>query len=300
MTAESVYSLHSAREWSNAGGIAGKSTQIFFLLVQHVRYIGDDARMLLAGVERMTRADRAALLDEAVGLWTIHGPKYPLLRGPDADAAGLADLAITAPGSEPNGDGLGTSIGVAGLSRPAAGGRPIEGTGSPARPAAPGWSDRRPVPPAVRTRHHHPPVTTPSKERRSLMSENIPNLEQHAEGAARSPVELVRALQYGGIKYPLEAYRILSYLTRAAGEMRTALELLDTSVQGLHDRGLLMSDYRGEPLDDVMERFTESSGRARDLAGGLHGNLSTAHSAVGHLAYNEASEVPDQEPNARR
>ncbi|WP_031486611.1 hypothetical protein [Streptomyces bicolor] len=60
-----------------------------------------------------------------------------------------------------------------------------------------------------------------------------------------------------------------------------------------------MPDCRGEPLDEVLERFTESSGRARDFAGGLHGNLSTAHSAVGHLAYNEASEAPDQEPNSR-
>ncbi|MFD3622327.1 hypothetical protein ACFWWT_45685 [Streptomyces sp. NPDC058676] len=99
--------------------------------------------------------------------------------------------------------------------------------------------------------------------------------------------------------YRLEAYRIFSYLTRAAGEMRTALDLVGTSVQGLHDRGLLMSDYRGEPLDEVLERFTQSSGRARDLAGDLHGNLSKAHSAVGHLAYNDASEVPDQESTAR-
>ncbi|MGW3957220.1 hypothetical protein ACWEKM_41485 [Streptomyces sp. NPDC004752] len=86
VTAESVYSLHPAREWPSAAGIAGKSTQIFFLLVQHVRYIGDDARTLLAGVERMTRTDRAALLDDALGLWTIYGPKYPglppSLRGP--------------------------------------------------------------------------------------------------------------------------------------------------------------------------------------------------------------------------
>ncbi|MFJ9909653.1 hypothetical protein ACIRVK_43810 [Streptomyces sp. NPDC101152] len=115
------------------------------------------------------------------------------------------------------------------------------------------------------------------------MSEDTKNIEQNAEGAARSLVELVYALQDGGIKYSLEAYRILSYLTRAAGEMKTALDLLETSVQGLHDRGLLMSDYWGD----------------RDLAGGLHGNLSTAHSTVGHLAYNEASEVLDQEPKAR-
>lgn len=72
------------------------------------------------------------------------------------------------------------------------------------------------------------------------MSENTPNIEQHAEGAARSMVELVSALQYDGIKYP--------------------------------------------------QRFKESSGRARYLAGGLHENLSTAHSAVGHLAYREEPE----------
>lgn len=299
VTAESVYSLHPAREWPNAGGITGKSTQIFFLLVQHVRYIGDDARTLLAGVERMTRADRAALLDDALGLWAISGPKYPgSLRGPDAGVAGRADLT-TMPGSAPNDDGPGTVIGVAGLAQPAAGARPPEGVGPPARPAAPGRSARRPVPHAVRTRHHQPPVTTPSKENRTPMSEDTPNLEQHAEGAARSLVELVGALQYGGIKYPLEAYRILSYLARAAGEMRTALDLLETSVRGLHDRGVLMSDYRGEPLDDVMQRFTESSGRARDLAGDLHGNLTKAHSAAGHLAYDEAAEVPDQEPRSR-
>ncbi|MGW1564471.1 hypothetical protein ACWCQ1_49805 [Streptomyces sp. NPDC002144] len=299
VTAESVYSLHPAREWPNAGGIAGKSTQTFFLLVQHVRYIGDDARTLLAGVERMTRADRAALLDDALGLWTIHRPKHPLLRGPDSGTLGLADPITTMPGSEPNDDGPGTVTGVAGLAQPAARGRPPEGDGPSARLAAPARSARRPVPHAVRTRHHQPPVTTPSKENRSPMSENTPSLEQHAEGAARSLVELVSALQYGGIKYPLEAYHILSYLTRAAAEMRTALELLDTCVQGLHDKGLLMSDYRGEPLDEVIERFTDSSDRARDLAGGLHGNLSAAHSAVGHLAYNEAAEVPDPDPNAR-
>ncbi|MFD7409736.1 hypothetical protein ACFV7R_45745 [Streptomyces sp. NPDC059866] len=122
------------------------------------------------------------------------------------------------------------------------------------------------------------------------MSENTENLEQFAEGVTRSLVELVAALQARGIEYPLEAYRIYSYLTRAAGEMRTALDLVGTSVQGLHDSGRLMSDYRGEPLDEVLERFALSSGRARDLAGDLHGNLSKAHSAIGHVAYKEAPE----------
>ncbi len=62
------------------------------------------------------------------------------------------------------------------------------------------------------------------------------NIEQHAEGAARSLVGLVRALQERGIEYPLEAYRIHSHLTRCAGEMRTAIELVETSVQNCRTR----------------------------------------------------------------
>ncbi|MGC4976902.1 hypothetical protein ACLQ2D_28800 [Streptomyces sp. DT199] len=69
--------------------------------------------------------------------------------------------------------------------------------------------------------------------------------------------------------------------------MRTAIELIETSVQRLEDKDLLRSDYWGEPLDDVLQRFTESSDEAKDLAGALHGKLSTAHSAIGHVAYKE-------------
>lgn len=116
------------------------------------------------------------------------------------------------------------------------------------------------------------------------------NIEHDAEGAARSLVELVRALQERGIEYPLEAYRVHSYLTRCAGEMRTAIELIEAAVQGLQDKGLQRSDYRGEPLDDVLQRFTESSDAAKDLAGALHGRLSTAHSAIGRVAYREEPE----------
>ena len=48
------------------------------------------------------------------------------------------------------------------------------------------------------------------------------NIEQHAEGAARSLVELVRTPQYRGIEYQGEAHRVHNYLTRCAGEIRTA------------------------------------------------------------------------------
>ena len=51
-------------------------------------------------------------------------------------------------------------------------------------------------------------------------------------------------------------------------------------MQELHDRDCLMTDYRGEPLDEVIEVFTELCGRSVDLAGGLNGTLSKAHSAV--------------------
>lgn len=104
---------------------------------------------------------------------------------------------------------------------------------------------------------------------------------QHAEGAARSLVELVRVLQDRGIEYPVEAYRVHSHLTRCAGELRTAVEVIEASVQQLQDKGGLMSDSRGEPSHDVLQRFTESSAAAKDLAGALHGRLNTAYSAIG-------------------
>ncbi|MGI5518399.1 hypothetical protein [Streptomyces sp. CA-106131] len=81
--AGSVYSLHAAHK-PDAGGVAGKPTQVFFLLVQHARASAGDARMLLVGVERMPRADRAALLEDVLDLWTLYGHKYPgLMRGQD-------------------------------------------------------------------------------------------------------------------------------------------------------------------------------------------------------------------------
>lgn len=46
-------------------------------------------------------------------------------------------------------------------------------------------------------------------------------------------------------------------------ETGKVLELVEAALQGLHDKGLLVSDYRGETLDEVLQRFTESSGSAR-------------------------------------
>ncbi|MDX3321173.1 hypothetical protein PV415_30140 [Streptomyces sp. ME03-5684b] len=76
--------------------------------------------------------------------------------------------------------------------------------------------------------------------------------------------------------------------------MRTAIELIEAYVQQLQDKGQLMSDYRGEPRDDVLQRFTQSSDAAKDLAGALHGQLSTAYSAIGRVAYKE--QPAEQQP----
>ena len=46
---------------------------------------------------------------------------------------------------------------------------------------------------------------------------------------------------------------------------------------------------RGSP-PTRLQRFTESSAAAKDLAGALRGRLSTAHSAIAHVAYREEPE----------
>ena len=123
------------------------------------------------------------------------------------------------------------------------------------------------------------------------------NIDQHAESAARSLVALVRVLQDRGVAYPLDAYRAYGYLTRCAGELRTAIELIEASVEKLRDNDRLRTDYRGEPLDEVLQRFLESSDAGKDQAGQLHSGLATAHSALGHVAYKE---TPDEQQSVMR
>ncbi|MFF8029904.1 hypothetical protein ACFZDJ_54805 [Streptomyces sp. NPDC007896] len=223
--------------------------QVFFFLAQHARAHGGDARLLLTGVERIPAADRAALLDAALDLWAFYGRQHPGLL---------------------HGHGTG---GVEGR------------TETVAVPLDEGGVIRTsPLP------RHRPSVTRhPSKENRLRMSENTEDIVGHAESAARSLAEFVTDLKYRGIEYPLEAYRIYSFLTRVAGEMRAALTLLGTSVEGLRDRELL----RDETLGEAIQRFTGASVAAEELAG----VLGRAYSAVGHLAYREAPS--GQEPTVR-
>jgi hypothetical protein len=278
VTAGTVYRLHEAHEPDN-GGLTSDVSQFFLMVVR--ASAPDKEHIMLRCVELLLPEDRAALLEESLSLWTFYGTKPTgLLHGNNSGTKDASQLAIAVPGGNPEPSGPGTVADPSGLAaedrsggqRPARH-RPVPGRHPPARPAALGMA------PASRPRDQHPPRRTGS------MTESI---EQHAEGAARSLVELVRTLQYRGIEYPAEAHRVHSYLTRCAGELRTAIELIEASVQQLHDKDQLMSDYRGEPLDDILQRFTESSDAAKDLAGALHGQLSTAYSAIGRVAYKES------------
>lgn len=121
-------------------------------------------------------------------------------------------------------------------------------------------------------------------------------LEDHAESAARSLVELVNALHRQGLQYPAEAYHIYSYVTRAAAEMRNVVDLIEGSIREMNAKGRLRCDRQGGSLEGVVRRFPESSSAAQDLAGGLADKMGKAYSAVGHLAYRKAPE--EQEPVA--
>ncbi|WP_369188802.1 hypothetical protein [Streptomyces sp. R08] len=81
---------------------------------------------------------------------------------------------------------------------------------------------------------------------------------------------LAADLRQQGIAYLLEAYRIFSYLTHRAGEMRTALVLLQASAQEAESA-------------DVVRRYAASPLTAVQLSGAL----GTAYSASGYLACND-------------
>ncbi|QIY93056.2 HNH endonuclease [Streptomyces sp. S1D4-11] len=128
-------------------------------------------------------------------------------------------------------------------------------------------------------RHQLPAPLQPSN------SENTEDVIRHAESAARSLAEFVTDLQYRGrkIEHPAEASFIDSHLARGAGEMTTALTLLRTFVEGLREQDRLMTDYRGEPLGEVLQRYTDSSLAAEQLAS----VLGKARPVTKHPAYKE-------------
>ncbi|MFE4758675.1 hypothetical protein ACFRIB_52530 [Streptomyces mirabilis] len=220
VTAGAAYRLHAAARVPEEEGPVAGPAQAFSFLVEHDRAHGGDARPLLAAVERMPAADRAALLGDALDLFRAPAPAY----------GGGGEAAIAVSSDE----------------------RGLIRTG--------------PLP-----HHQLPAPLQPSKENRIPMSENTEDVIRHAESAARSLAEFVTDLQYRGrkIEHPAEASFIDSHLARAADEMTTALTLLRTFMEGLRNQDRLMTDYRGEPLGEVLQRYRDSSLAAEQLADAL-------------------------------
>ncbi|MFJ9909654.1 hypothetical protein ACIRVK_43815 [Streptomyces sp. NPDC101152] len=148
VTAASVYNLHVIHE-PDAESPSAKPIRIFYPLVKHTRLHAGDARLLAAAVEGMPRADRAALLEAALELWTHYGPKLlgPMRgQGSLSDLTAIRDPAAAHPGTE-SGD------------HHTAGDRPPEGTGLAVRPAAL-VGGVRPTRPACRP--YTPAATSPT------------------------------------------------------------------------------------------------------------------------------------------
>ncbi|MFE9812922.1 hypothetical protein [Streptomyces sp. NPDC005548] len=246
VTAGTVFALHASRG-ADAQDFAAQPAEVFLLLVDHARAAGDNFRILPTTVERMPLADRAQLLDEALDLWASYGQQYPdLIRGENLARALLwfntpafAAMTVRASGSPERAAGR----------RRAGGALSVRPTPSPGRrPSAP--------------RH-------PSNESQVPMSERTDDITVNAENAARTLAELVAGLQHQGIAHPVQAQPVHALLTRSAGELTTLLTLLRACVEELQEQGLLMTDYRGEPLDHVLHRYTEASTAAEALAGEL-------------------------------
>ncbi|MFE4698687.1 hypothetical protein ACFRIC_16635 [Streptomyces sp. NPDC056738] len=260
MTAAAIYNLRVIQE-PNADSPAARPVRIFYFLVKHVRLHAGDARLLTETVERMTPADRALLLDEALDLWASYGRLYPdLIRRENlARALPWADTPVTAAVN-----GSGAAPGRTGHPQPDSSLAALRrthdrleyGDAPTARPAEP-----RGLQPSA-PRH-------PSKENLVPMSERTGDITENAENAARAFVELVASLQHQGIEHPAQAHRVYALLTRSAGELKTVLTLLRNSLKELQEQGLLMTDYRGEPLDRVLQRHTDASIAAEQLAGEL-------------------------------
>ncbi|MGW6259938.1 hypothetical protein [Streptomyces sp. NPDC055085] len=121
----------------------------------------------------------------------------------------------------------------------------------------------------------------PSKKSPFPMSERTDDITANAENAARTFAELVASLQHEGILHPVQTQRA-ALLTRSAGELKSVLTLLRACVEELQEQGLLMTDYRGEPLDRVLHRYTEASASAEELAGQVGQTADTPIEGAAH------------------
>jgi hypothetical protein len=115
----SVYTLHAESE-PDAGGLASRATQVFFGLVKQARDYRDPG-MLPVAVEMLPRADRAAILEDTLDLWTYYGHvDAGLLRDRYPSPTGLSTVTVTVEGSDPDKAGPGVVVDLSALGHPAA------------------------------------------------------------------------------------------------------------------------------------------------------------------------------------
>ncbi|WP_328681953.1 hypothetical protein OG905_38815 [Streptomyces sp. NBC_00322] len=122
------------------------------------------------------------------------------------------------------------------------------------------------------------------------MTDNREAVERYALDASQAHSELVQALAESPPKYPLEAYRILSGLTRSAHELPQLLELFEGGIDRLRAAGRLETDFRGASLEEKLQDFHVGLAAASEASQALERGLDQAYRAIGHVSYKETAE----------
>ncbi|MFG2463746.1 hypothetical protein ACGFWE_42865 [Streptomyces sp. NPDC048523] len=116
VTAGSVYSL--AADARDAGSLASEAAHAFFRALKASS--PGDGRGMVRCVESLNYQDRAALLEDALDLWTFYGHKHPgLMRGQNTRQKSPSPFTFAVPGSAPEDAGPGTVLDLSGLAHPA-------------------------------------------------------------------------------------------------------------------------------------------------------------------------------------
>jgi hypothetical protein len=105
--------------------------------------------------------------------------------------------------------------------------------------------------------------------------------------AAQAHTELARRLVDAPLEYPLEAYRILSGLTRSTHELP---ELLEGGIDRLRAGDRLETDFRGALLEEKLQDFRAGLAEASEAVQAVEHGLDKAYRGIGHVSYKEAAE----------
>ncbi|MFR0367495.1 hypothetical protein [Streptomyces sp. MCC20] len=117
VTAGSVYSLQAA-DAPDAGSLASHAAQVFFRALKSSP--PGDGHSMVRCVEQMIRADRSALLEDALDLWTFYGHKHAgLMRGQNTGQESSSPFTFTVSGSDSEDADPSTVLDLSGLAHPA-------------------------------------------------------------------------------------------------------------------------------------------------------------------------------------